>query len=139
MLINVDLSATAFYESGPLIQIVTKILGRRSPDDLRRGLSEKDRVKVEKTLKNLKIRVTHRGEATSKRNFKITKLTPTPASQTKFDADGTTTDVADYFARQYSRRLSYSHLPCVIVQKNIYLPLEVCEVVEVTITIYLFF
>jgi hypothetical protein len=137
MLINVDLSATAFYESGPLIQMITKILGRRNPDDLRRGFSDKDRIKVEKTLKNLKIRVTHRGEATSKRNFKIIKLTPTPASQTKFDAgNGVTTDVADYFARQYGRRLSYSHLPCVTVQKNIYLPLEVCEVVEVTIKIY---
>ncbi|RGB28543.1 Piwi domain-containing protein [Rhizophagus diaphanus] len=131
MLINVDLSATAFYESGPLIQMVTKILGRRNPDDLRRGFSDRDRIKVEKTLKNLKIRVTHRGEATSKRNFKIIKLTPTPASQTMFDAgNGVTTDVADYFARQYGRRLSYSHLPCVTVQKNIYLPLEVCEVVE---------
>src|SRR4051812_43534292 len=99
MLINVDLSATAFYESGPLIQMVTKILGRRNPDDLRRGFSDKDRIRVEKSLKNLKIRVTHRGEATSKRNFKIIKLTPTPASQTKFDAgNGVTTDVADYFA-----------------------------------------
>ncbi|CAG8488744.1 11583_t:CDS:10 [Funneliformis caledonium] len=131
MLINVDLSATAFYESGPLVQIVTKILGRRTPDDLRRGITDKELIRAEKTLKNLKIRVIHRGEATSKRNFKIVKLTPTPASQTRFDAgDGTTIDVASYFAKTYGRRLSYPFLPCAIVQKNVYLPLEVCEVIE---------
>src|SRR4051794_29295473 len=36
MMINIDLSATAFYESGPLINIVVKLLGKRGPDDLRR-------------------------------------------------------------------------------------------------------
>ncbi|CAI2187230.1 12082_t:CDS:2, partial [Funneliformis geosporum] len=66
MLINVDLSATAFYESGPLVQIITKILCRRTPDDLRRGFTDKELIRVEKTLKNVKIRVIHRGEATSK-------------------------------------------------------------------------
>ena len=34
MVINVDLSATAFYEKGPLLQMVAKLLGRRTPDDL---------------------------------------------------------------------------------------------------------
>ncbi|CAB4428006.1 unnamed protein product [Rhizophagus irregularis] len=34
MMINLDLSATAFYEGGSLVQI-----DLRSPDDLRRGLS----------------------------------------------------------------------------------------------------
>ncbi|RGB39452.1 hypothetical protein C1646_811954 [Rhizophagus diaphanus] len=36
MMINLDLSATAFYEGGSLVQI-----DLRSPDDLRRGLSER--------------------------------------------------------------------------------------------------
>src|SRR6266498_3580763 len=56
MMINIDLSATAFYEGGPLVQLITKILGRRSPDDLRRGLSDRDRQKVERTIKGLKIK-----------------------------------------------------------------------------------
>src|SRR5215216_3069032 len=57
MMINVDVSATAFYESGSLVQMVVKLLGKRHPDDLRRGIPDRDRVKLEKALKNVKIRV----------------------------------------------------------------------------------
>ncbi|CAG8704572.1 hypothetical protein RhiirA5_412494 [Rhizophagus irregularis] len=43
-----EISATAFYEGGPLIQMVAKILGLRSPNDPRRGLLDR--------IKNLRIR-----------------------------------------------------------------------------------
>ena len=131
MMINIDLSATAFYESGPLINIVVKLLGRRSPDDLRRGINDRERAKLEKELKNLKIRVTHR--ATAKRRYRISKITPKDAQQTKFDdADGHKIDVASYFQKTY-KRLSYPYLPCVVVKKDNYLPMEICEVIEVSI------
>ncbi|CAB4440013.1 unnamed protein product [Rhizophagus irregularis] len=85
MLINVDLSVTAFYESGPLTQMIAKILGFRSTDDLRRGFSE------EVTVSNI--------------------------------------DVGSYFQNQYNRRLLYPFLPCVVVRRNQYLPIEVCDVI----------
>ncbi|KAG9290846.1 hypothetical protein G9A89_010995 [Geosiphon pyriformis] len=130
MMINLDLSATAFYEGGPLVTIVVKLLGRRSPDDLRRGISDRDRLKLEKSLKNLKIKVVHRGEATSKRRFKITGITPTPASSSIFESAETgETDVASYFFKTYSKRLQYPYLPCVVVRKETFLPMEVCEVI----------
>lgn len=135
MMINIDLSATAFFEAGPLVQMVTKILGRRSPDDLRRGLTDKDRQKVERTIKGLKIRDNHREGL--RRKFKITKLTPTPASHTTFDrGDGTFTNVAEYFQTQYNKRLNFAHLPCIVVRRDVYLPMEVCEVIEVNIIYY---
>jgi hypothetical protein len=130
MMINIDLSATVFFERGPLIQLVTKILGKRSPDDLRRGIQDRDLARIERTIKGLKIKDNHR-EGT-RRKFKITKLTPTPASHTQFDkGDGTSTNVANYFYETYNRRLNYAHLPCVVVRRNVYLPMEVCEVIEV--------
>src|SRR5436309_806958 len=58
MMINVDLSATVFYESGGLVQMAVKILGRRNVEDLRR-ITDRDRMKLNKALKNLKIYVTH--------------------------------------------------------------------------------
>jgi hypothetical protein len=139
-MINIDLSATAFHESGPLINIVVKLLGRRGPDDLRRGINDKERAKLEKELKNLKIRVTHRGDANAKRRYKISKITPQDAQRTKFeDADGHKTDVATYFQKAY-KRLTYPHLPCVVVKKDNYLPMEICEVVEVSKSmIFIFF
>ncbi|RIA81109.1 Piwi domain-containing protein [Glomus cerebriforme] len=129
MMINVDLSATVFYEAGPLVQMVTKILGRRSPDDLRRGFLDKDRQKVERTIKGLRIRDNHLSGR--KRRFKIERLTPTSASNTQFDrGDGSNIDVATYFYQQHNRRLNHAYLPCVVVRKNVYLPMEVCDVIE---------
>ncbi|CAJ0627017.1 5591_t:CDS:10 [Entrophospora sp. SA101] len=129
MMINIDVSATAFYESGNLVQVVVKILGRRSADDLRKGISDKERTRLEKALKNLKVRVVHRGDAVSQRRFRISKLTPTPANSTKFDANGRSIDVATYFQDTYKRRLQYPFLPCVVVRKENYLPMEVCEII----------
>ncbi|CAB4422806.1 unnamed protein product [Rhizophagus irregularis] len=128
MLINIDLSATAFYEPGPLVQIVAKMLGRRSPDDLQRGITDRERLRLERTIKGLKIKDTHRSG--NRRKFKIEKLTPTPASQTMFDrGDGSNVDVKTYFQEAYNKRLLYPFLPCVIVRRNVYLPMEVCEII----------
>ncbi|RIA82435.1 Piwi domain-containing protein [Glomus cerebriforme] len=130
MMINIDLCATAFYESGPLINVIVKLLEKRNPDDLRKGINERERVKLEKELKNLKIRVTHRGSNNAKRRYKISKITLQDAQRTKFDdADGHTTDVASYFQKTY-KRLNYPHLPCVVVKKDNFLPMEICEVIE---------
>ncbi|CAO3703942.1 unnamed protein product [Rhizopus stolonifer] len=127
MMINIDVSATAFYESGRLPEIVVKILGRRTLDDLRRGIPQRDLVKLTKILKTLRIQVIHRGE--KKLKYKITKLTPTPADQTTFKNDsGIEMTVADYFSKQYNQRLNFPFLPCVVVKKDIFLPMEVCEV-----------
>ncbi|KAG9292083.1 hypothetical protein G9A89_017983 [Geosiphon pyriformis] len=130
LMINVDLSATAFFEGGSLLTLVVKILGYRSPNDLRRGISSSERTKLEKSLKNLKIRVMHRGEAVSKRRYKIIKFSSISASNTKFESpEYGKIDVASFFAKKYAR-LNHPHLPCVGVRKDIFLPMEVCEVIE---------
>ncbi|CAB5215692.1 Piwi-domain-containing protein [Rhizophagus irregularis] len=128
LMINIDLHATAFYESDSLVQLVVKILNKRSVEDLRE-IQERDRVKLEKCLKNLKIYVTHRGESAPRRRFKITKLTNTPASSTMFEVNGQRIDVVTYFNNTYGRSLQYPFLPCVIVRMNSYLPMEICNVV----------
>ncbi|CAJ0901466.1 3482_t:CDS:10 [Entrophospora sp. SA101] len=130
MFINIDLSATAFYESCPLIVMVTKILGRRNPEDLRRGMNDKDHQRLERALKGLKIRVVHRGDTTAKRKFKIKGITPTPADRTVFNSAEGQMNVATYFANTYGRRLNQPFLPCVVVRNDVFLPMEVCEIVE---------
>ncbi|CAG8471105.1 2334_t:CDS:2 [Funneliformis caledonium] len=129
MMINVDVSATAFYESCNLVHMVVKILELRNIDDLRRGIMDRDRLKLERVLKNLKIRITYR-EDYSERSFKIIKLTNTPMSNITFDFDSVRTDIATYFQNTYNISLQYSFLPCVIIRKDVNLPLEICKVVE---------
>ncbi|GBC01533.1 hypothetical protein RclHR1_04220001, partial [Rhizophagus clarus] len=129
LMINIDLHATAFYEGGSLVQMVVKILGKRSVEDLRR-IQDRDHIKLEIYLKNLKIYVTHRGENDARRRLRITKLTKTPASSTKFEVDGQQIDIATYYNNVYNRRLIYPFLPCIFVRKETYLPMEICNVVE---------
>src|SRR2546430_5472362 len=100
MMINVDLSATAFYESGSLVQMAVKILNKRTTDDLRR-IQDRDRAKLDKTLRNLKIYVTHRGENVSRKRLKITRISNTSANDTYFEIDGKQTNVTAYFEQTY--------------------------------------
>ncbi|KAJ3073654.1 argonaute 1 [Podochytrium sp. JEL0797] len=132
MLINLDVSATAFFQPGPLIEMVAKILNRNSPNDLRLPLTEKDRIKLDKTLKGLKVAVTHRGQI--RRKYRIARITTTPASRTMFPSSATGADesVANYFLQKYNAPLYFPHLPCLVVgdpSRGVYLPIEVCEVV----------
>lgn len=99
-------------------------------DDLRRGFSDRDRTKIEKSLRGLLVKVIHRSEV--KRKFKISKLTPTPASSTMFMKENSKTDVATYFHQTYGRRLLYPFLPCVVTGRDVFLPMEVCHVIEVS-------
>ncbi|KAI9489892.1 Piwi domain-containing protein [Zychaea mexicana] len=128
MYINADVSAAVFREGGPLLEVVAKIIGRRSIDELRRGLPNKDRAKLEKALKNVQIQVRHRGE--KKFKYKITGLTPAPADRTFFkDQDNNEMSVAQYFTAHYNMGLRFPFLPCIIVRKTIFLPMEVCDIV----------
>ncbi|KAG0048957.1 Eukaryotic translation initiation factor 2C [Gryganskiella cystojenkinii] len=128
MLINLDVAATAYYQSGSLIELAVKILDFRSVDDFRRKFDDRSRRKLEKTLRGLLVKVTHRAEV--KRKFKISKLTPTPASSTKFMRGEVKTDVATYFQETYNRSLMYPFMPCIVTGRDVFLPMEICYVIE---------
>ncbi|KAI9246911.1 Piwi domain-containing protein [Phascolomyces articulosus] len=128
MFINVDVSATCFYESGPLPEVVARFLGRNSLDDLRRGITDRDRNKLEKFLRNVEVETSHRGE--KKRKYKIHKLTPSTPDKTKFKTDdGRELTITQYFQQQYNLRLKYPFLPCVATRKDQYFPMEILFVV----------
>ncbi|KAI8096147.1 uncharacterized protein BX664DRAFT_355555 [Halteromyces radiatus] len=61
MMINIDDNIITFYESGPLHEMLPKLLNRRNLDDLHRAILDRECVKVEKILKNFKIVVVHLG------------------------------------------------------------------------------
>jgi eukaryotic translation initiation factor 2C len=135
MMINVDISATAFYKGGSLVEIVTEILGRGSPLQLG-SITQSERTKLEKFLKGLKIHVMHRGEQVARKKYQIIKLTSQSAEQTEFECNEETTNVVTYFRKTYHRRLLYPKLPCVVVRSGGNLPMEICEVEEVSSIIF---
>ncbi|KAF9304752.1 eukaryotic translation initiation factor 2C, 2 [Mortierella antarctica] len=137
MMVNVDVTATAFFQGIPLLEMVVKILGLRSLDDLHRPTPPLNWVKVERAIKRLRITVTHREKST--RSFKITGLTEKSALDETFKCQIHPTDpeaspeeevvsIVTYFKNAYNRVLNFPMLRCVRVGKVV-LPMEVCKVI----------
>ncbi|EPB70479.1 piwi domain protein [Ancylostoma ceylanicum] len=136
MMLNIDVSATAFYRSMPVIEFVAEVL--ELPVQAlteRRALSDAQRVKFTKEIRGLKIEITHCG--TMRRKYRVCNVTRRPAQTQTFPLQletGQTIEctVAKYFYDKYRIQLKYPHLPCLQVgqeQKHTYLPPEVCHVV----------
>uniref|UniRef100_A0A8C5AEE5 Uncharacterized protein n=1 Tax=Gadus morhua TaxID=8049 RepID=A0A8C5AEE5_GADMO len=135
MMLNIDVSATAFYKAQPVIQFMCEVLDIHNIDEQPRPLTDSHRVKFTKEIKGLKVEVTHCGSM--RRKYRVCNVTRRPASHQTFPLqleNGQTVErtVAQYFREKYNLQLKYPHLPCLQVgqeQKHTYLPLEVCNIV----------
>ncbi|KPP63383.1 hypothetical protein Z043_118368, partial [Scleropages formosus] len=135
MMLNIDVSATAFYKAQPVIEFMCEVLDFKSIEEQQKPLTDSQRVKFTKEIKGLKVEITHCGQM--KRKYRVCNVTRRPASHQTFplqQENGQTVEctVAQYFKDKYKLILRYSHLPCLQVgqeQKHTYLPLEVCNIV----------
>ncbi|KAK6618088.1 Protein argonaute-2 [Polyplax serrata] len=135
MMLNIDVSATAFYKAQPVIDFMCEVLDIREINEQRKSLTDSQRVKFTKEIKGLKIEITHCG--TMRRKYRVCNVTRRPAHMQSFPLqleNGQTVEctVAKYFLDKYKMKLKYPHLPCLQVgqeHKHTYLPLEVCNIV----------
>ncbi|GAB6018873.1 argonaute 1 [Chamberlinius hualienensis] len=135
MMLNIDVSATAFYKSQPVIEFMCEVLDIRDINDQRKPLTDSQRVKFTKEIKGLKIEITHCGQM--RRKYRVCNVTRRPAQMQSFPLqleNGQTVEctVAKYFLDKYKMKLRFPHLPCLQVgqeHKHTYLPLEVCNIV----------
>ncbi|XP_017147364.1 protein argonaute-2 isoform X2 [Drosophila miranda] len=135
MMLNIDVSATAFYKAQPVIDFMCEVLDIRDIMEQRKPLTDSQRVKFTKEIKGLKIEITHCGQM--RRKYRVCNVTRRPAQMQSFPLqleNGQTVEctVAKYFLDKYRMKLRYPHLPCLQVgqeHKHTYLPLEVCNIV----------
>ncbi|CAG0893618.1 unnamed protein product [Darwinula stevensoni] len=135
MMLNIDVSATAFYKSQSVIKFMCEVLDIQDIGEQRRPLTDSQRVKFTKEIKGLKIEITHCGSM--KRKYRVCQVTRRPAQMQSFPLqldNGQTVEctVAKYFLDKYHMKLQFPHLPCLQVgqeHKHTYLPLEVCNIV----------
>lgn len=137
MMLNIDVSATAFYKAQPVIEFVCEVLDFKSIEEQQKPLTDSQRVKFTKEIKGLKVEITHCGQM--KRKYRVCNVTRRPASHQTFplqQESGQTVEctVAQYFKDRHKLVLRYPHLPCLQVgqeQKHTYLPLEasLCTIV----------
>ncbi|CAB0034814.1 unnamed protein product [Trichogramma brassicae] len=135
MMLNIDVSATAFYKAQPVIEFMCEVLDIRDINEQKKPLTDSQRVKFTKEIKGLKIEITHCG--TMRRKYRVCNVTRKPAQMQSFPLqleNGQTVEctVSKYFLDKYKMKLRYPHLPCLQVgqeHKHTYLPLEVCNIV----------
>ncbi|XP_059158958.1 protein argonaute-2-like isoform X8 [Physella acuta] len=135
MMLNIDVSATAFYKEQPVIEFMCEVLDLPDIGEQKRPLADSQRVKFTKEIKGLKVEITHCG--TMRRKYRVCNVTRRPAQTQSFPLQlqsGQTIEctVARYFMERYKMKLQHPHLPCLQVgqeQKHTYLPLEVCNIV----------
>uniref|UniRef100_A0A8C1TFE7 EIF2C 3 n=1 Tax=Cyprinus carpio TaxID=7962 RepID=A0A8C1TFE7_CYPCA len=123
MMLNIDVSATAFYKAQPVIQFMCEVLDIHNIDEQPRPLTDSHRVKFTKEIKGLKVEVTHCG--TMRRKYRVCNVTRRPASHQTFPLqleNGHTVErtVAQYFREKYNLQLKYPHLPCLQVRVKIF-------------------
>lgn len=136
-MLNLDRSATTFYEAIPVIEFMCKLLSEGPPGAPIRGpeffkrLTASQCIKLSKELKDLRVRVLH---LSYPRKYKVTKVTQLSAGELTFSLDGgVKTNVADYFREKYPKYMRYPNLPCIqagTLNRPVYLPLEACHIVE---------
>jgi len=123
--LNVDTANTAFISEMSMMDFVNESFGGRGiPNSLNHG----QYMVLSKTLKGIKVNVTHRN---TKKTFRIIGLSKNSAAETYFEKeDGSKESVARYFQNNY-RALRYPQLPCLHVgppQKSNFLPMEVAHI-----------
>uniref|UniRef100_UPI00358FD241 protein argonaute-1-like n=1 Tax=Myxine glutinosa TaxID=7769 RepID=UPI00358FD241 len=133
VLLNVDVSATAFYKAQPVLDFLCDVLGLSSPFN-RAFLTEAQHVTFSREIAGMKVEISHRGQ--SKRKYRVCSLSHKSADLQTFPllmANGQRVEcsVARYFRDKHKVQLRFPHLPCLHVghrEKHTFLPLEVCNV-----------
>ncbi|XP_048136222.1 protein argonaute 5 isoform X1 [Rhodamnia argentea] len=127
--LNIDVSARAFYDPILVTEFVAKHFNRL---DMSRPLSDQDRAKVKKALKGIRVEIAHTGY---RRTYKITGLSNKPMSKTTFMLDDRQTEISvfNYFQEKYEIVLRYGSMPTLLAgsdTKPVYLPMELCKIVD---------
>ncbi|KAH9674546.1 protein argonaute MEL1 [Citrus sinensis] len=131
MSLNMDVSATAFYEPISVVDFVAKYLNLGDPRRAAsKTFSESDQIKLKKALRGVKVEVAH-GES---KRYRVSGITSQPTKKLNFLVEDKREKlVIEYFQERYNISLRYASWPALQSgnePKPIYLPMELCKIVE---------
>lgn len=129
--VNVDVANGTFWTESPLHIAAVAITGRRDVPDLIAGLrqGEKSRAAIEmKKMRKLHVVAKHRGGKLD--YYVIDRFHFQSARDYKFEKDGKSVSVYDYFAKEFNVRLQFPELPLVKMTKgkSTMLPMEILKI-----------
>ncbi|TPX32741.1 hypothetical protein SmJEL517_g04217 [Synchytrium microbalum] len=134
LLLNLDVSATAFYEVDTVYNVASHFFHHQSLMAIWHQLSQRQTKSLTSFLKGVKAQTTYRGGINDVR-YRIVGVDSISAAQRKVpqngnDEDSSPESIVQYYYRMYGIRLQFPDLPCVIAGGKTpkYLPMELLKV-----------
>jgi eukaryotic translation initiation factor 2C len=130
LIVNVDISSGMMYKAGPLIELCLDFLGRGPNQDLLATLPDRERLRLQKFIKGVKVQIKTKSSGPQK--FRVVRgLSKEGADRFNFvGSDGAQTNVARYFREQLRETVRFPKVICAEVGKGAMYPLEFCIVPE---------
>lgn len=114
-----------------MVDLALRIIRHRSDEgNVLSNLHENHFRMISRTLRGLKFFIKYRGVHKEKQVHMATGVSKETARGKRFEVDGQSLSVAEYFQRTYNLRLRYPDAPLIKKGDN-YFPMEVCYIVPV--------
>jgi len=131
--INVNVTTGIFWNNQmhTVLQLALRTIGKGADQGNElTSLNEHQFRLISRNIRSLKFYIKYRGPAKEKQVHVATSLSKDTARGKRFDVQGQTTSVADYFQKTYNIRLRYPDAPLVRKGENFF-PMELCFIVPV--------
>uniref|UniRef100_A0A1I8FPX3 Argonaute RISC catalytic component 2 n=1 Tax=Macrostomum lignano TaxID=282301 RepID=A0A1I8FPX3_9PLAT len=131
MMLNIDVSATAFYKAQTVCEFLCDVLEiqiRDLEEYNKKPLSDCNRVKFTKEIKGLKIEITHCGQM--RRKYRVCNVTRRSASTQSFPLQMENGQTLECTWPSTLLSVSLLFFQVGLENKHTYLPLEVCNIVS---------
>jgi len=129
MYLNVDIATGIMYKEGPLINLFMEYFKKNDPSafSTRRGFPDRDRMRLQKFVSNMRVKTTHGGRD---RTVVIKKLSNTGASDAMFTMrdNPRPISVARYFKEHANITLKFPDNICIETATGALIPIELCHV-----------
>ncbi|KAJ3036298.1 Eukaryotic translation initiation factor 2C, partial [Rhizophlyctis rosea] len=132
VLLNLDTSATSFYRSGPLLDVISEFFGARRITDIPKLQFMQSLHQLSRFLRGVKIDTTYRGTH-GRTKYKIEAISDKSADQARIlIPDQPPMSITEYFKERYGIVLEYGYLPCAVFGKGrrVMIPVELCRIRE---------
>jgi eukaryotic translation initiation factor 2C len=131
--VNVNVTTGIFWNSQlhTIVELALRTIGKAATDGIAlSALNENQFRMIARNVRGIKFYIKYRGAQKEKQLHMVTNLSKESARGKKFELQGKTISVADYFQATYNVRLRYPDAPLVKKGENFF-PMEMCWLVPV--------
>jgi eukaryotic translation initiation factor 2C len=132
--VNVNVTTGIFWNSQmhTMVELALRTIGKTAQEGMAlSGLNENQFRLIQRNFRGIKFFIKYRGPVKEKQFHLVTSLSKESARGKKFEREGKTISVADYFQMTYNVRLRFPDAPLVKKGDNFF-PMELCWLVPVS-------